>query len=89
MGKEIQIEQIRLEFSEIKEVLSERSIRRWCAAKSRAYDRAYKRGGVTVVSEATGISRPCIYRGIKEIEQCLGVANGRLRQQGGGRKKNR
>lgn len=88
MKRESQVKEIRLEFGEIRQVLDERSIRRWCAAKARAYNRLYGRGGVTLVSEATGISRPCISRGIKEIEQGKAGEKDRLRKEGGGRKKN-
>ena len=88
MNRESQIAQIRLEFIELQGVLDERSQRRWCAVKARSYNREYGRGGVTLVKEATGVSRPCIYRGIAEIES--GVASGQegIRNRGGGRKKN-
>lgn len=87
MKKETQKEQIRLEFIEIRDVLDERSRRRWCGAKARTYNRQYGRGGVTIVHEATGISRSCIYTAIKEIEE-LQEVNERMRKEGGGRKKN-
>ena len=88
MERESQIEQIRIEFIEIQGVLDERSIRRWCAAKSRAYNRLHERGGVTIISEATGVSRSCIYEGIREIEQGVDADGDRIRKRGGGRKKN-
>lgn len=89
MKREAQITQIRLEYLDIKQVLDERSLRWWCASKSRAYNRVNKRGGVSIVSEATGISRSRIQRGLKEIGSKVAEAStNRLRKEGGGRKKN-
>lgn len=62
-----QCEFIRQEFQDITPFLDERSIRIWCAARARAYNRLYGRGGVAVVSRATGISRSRIYTGIAEL----------------------
>lgn len=47
------------------------------------------RGGVQHLHELTGMSRPTIQRGIRELqdEKPLVLDNGRLRQPGGGRKK--
>ena len=88
MEKALEIEQIKEEYKEIEEVLDERSKRRWCAVKARTYNKNHVRGGVTIVSKATGVSRPCIYRGIKEIEEGEKILGNRLRREGGGRKKN-
>jgi len=88
MKKEEQIALIRAEFNDIKAALDERRIRLWCAAKSRAHNRIYKKGGVSIVSEATGISRPRIYDGIREIERNPQIDKNRVRKLGGGRKKN-
>ncbi len=87
MEREEQLEQIRLELLDIKRVLDERGIRWWCASKAKAYDRLYTKGGVSIVSEATGISRSRIYRGLSEMEQ-VSISSDRIRQAGGGRKKN-
>jgi len=62
-------------------------LRWWCASKVRAYKREQLKGCVSIVSEATGISRSRIYRGLEEIEEGSKLKN-RIRQQGGGRKKN-
>lgn len=89
MERSEQIAQIHAEFMDIRRVLNEKSIRWWCASKARAYNRIYSKGGVSIVSKATGISRPRIYRGLQEIK--LGDSKNqtnRLRSQGGGRKKN-
>jgi len=64
--QEKHIQAIRQEFQEISPLLDERRIRCWCACRARAYNRTYGRGGVTVVSQATGVSRPRIYAGIHD-----------------------
>jgi transposase len=45
------------------------------------------RGGISIVSRATGISRPTIMRGIKELNEEQDLPQGRSRRAGGGRKK--
>ena len=89
MKKEDHIHQVRAEFDDIKGVLDERRIRYWCAAKARAYNRIYKKGGVSIVSEATGVSRSRIYRGMREIKIGEDREKARSRKAGGGRKKNK
>jgi hypothetical protein len=81
------IKTIREEFTDISWALDERRIRLWCAARATAYNRRYERGGVMAVHVATGISRPTIYAGIKELENEQRLAKDRIRQPGGGRKK--
>lgn len=76
------------EFKEISSVLDERRIRLWCAARARAYNRQYGRGGVMIVHQATGVSRSRIYGGMKEIEEQHPLPAHRIRRSGGGRKKN-
>ena len=83
-----EIELIKQEFAEIKPVLDERRIRWWCGTKARSYNRTHQRGGVSIVSKATGVSRSRIHHGIAEIEQGSSLESGRNRQAGGGRKKN-
>lgn len=82
---------VREEFDDISHSLDERRIRLWCAAKAKAHDRIHKRGGITVVWKATGVSRPRIYGGLKEIEVKhqgeSALPNDRVRKAGGGRKK--
>lgn len=64
--------------------LNERSRRVWCATEAESYGR----GGIKIVHEATGISRPTIIKGLKElaIERTDGYVT-KIRNQGGGRKK--
>jgi transposase len=44
------------------------------------------RGGISLISRATGISRPTIYSGIQELGQKVKLPEGGIRQPGGGRK---
>lgn len=81
------IKEICQEFTDISYALDERRIRLWCAARARAYNRQYGRGGVTVVHKATGVSRPRIYEGLKELERVQKLPKTRVRRPGGGRKK--
>src|SRR5258706_12709080 len=45
-------------------------------------------GGISVVSRATGLSRPVISDGIQELQGGMQAEAGRERRQGGGRKSN-
>ena len=63
--------------------LNERQRRHWAGAEALAL--GY--GGITKVANATGLSRTTITKGIKEIESNEHLADGRVRQPGGGRKK--
>jgi hypothetical protein len=45
------------------------------------------RGGISVTSRATGLSRAAIRRGIAELQGTPAAAPGRIRRPGGGRKK--
>jgi hypothetical protein len=84
---EKRLEGIEKEFNNIAYDLDERRVRIWCAAKAKAYDREHGRGGVMAVHKATGVSRPRIYGGLKEIESGQKLEKGRVRRPGGGRKK--
>jgi Rhodopirellula transposase DDE domain len=66
--------------------LNERTRRLWAAAEAEAAGR----GGVTGVAEATGLSRPRIERGVRELrERAVGarLAAGRIRRPGAGPKR--
>jgi hypothetical protein len=82
------IKAIHDEFEDVSEALDERRIRLWCGARARAYNRVYGRGGVSIVHQATGVSRPRIYAGIRELEEGAILSTKRIRCSGGGRKKN-
>jgi transposase len=67
--------------------LNEQGRRRWAATEAMVLGR----GGVSLVAQATGLSRPTIYAGIQELrgEQATisGCGQGRSRRSGGGRKR--
>lgn len=44
-------------------------------------------GGITEISKASGVSRPTISLGKKELEEGVGLSRERIRKKGGGRKK--
>lgn len=72
-------------YEEMSPVLDERGRRRFAAAEARAYGH----GGVSVVSQLTGMARSTIARGLQEIERNDAVETGRVRRPGGGRKSKR
>ncbi len=75
---------IRRKFRMLKGSLNERSRRLWAAAEAQSL--GY--GGVSLVAEATGISRSTIVRGMKEGRSTKRDAEeGRVRRAGGGRKR--
>ena len=66
-------------------VLNERALRLWAATEARAIGR----GGVSRVSEATGLSRTTIQAGLNELHGTLPERDeftGKSRKPGGGRK---
>lgn len=67
--------------------LNERATRLWCGTEAQAYGR----GGIKLIHEATGISRPTIIKGIKELNNINSIPNNasasKVRGNGGGRKK--
>lgn len=83
---------IKKKFQSINQSLNEKSRRVWCATEARAIGK----GGVALVHAATGVSRPTIYAGIKELESNRGRPkkrqrrkidqNTRVRKKGGGAK---
>ena len=76
----------RLKYEALKSELDERSKRRWAAIEAQSIGR----GGITWVSEATGMSPRTIRRGIKEVNQIDEESKvnevRRIRKKGGGRK---
>ena len=62
--------------------LDERTRRLWCAAQAQSLGH----GGITAVQQATGVSRPRITRGIKELA-APAQEPGVIRRPGGGRKR--
>ncbi|MGH9669055.1 MAG: ISAzo13 family transposase, partial [Terriglobales bacterium] len=79
-------ETIRQKFEMLRGVLDERAQRWWAASEALVHGR----GGVTVVHEATGMSRSTIRAGVREMARKAGaeaLPRGRLRRPGGGRKR--
>lgn len=74
---------IKARFSALRHVLDERSRRMLVAAESQSMGR----GGISTVSQATGVSRQVIRQGIQELKQPTVLPQGRIRRTGGGRKK--
>jgi len=76
------IAQIRRQYRQLAPVLDERGRRVWAATEAAAIGR----GGISLVSRATGISRPTIYAGRADIASKSVRAPGRIRRPGAGRK---
>jgi transposase len=70
-------------YEALKSQLDERSRRLVAAAESQAIGK----GGISVVARATGISRPVIRQGIADLKDPTALAPGRVRREGGGRKR--
>ena len=80
------VEHMREKFQNIKLLLNEKSLRTWCAVEAKAIGW----GGVSLVSQATGVARSTIQRGLKDIETTKNTPaqdTKRVRKPGGGRKK--
>jgi transposase len=74
---------VRDRFASLGKVLDERSRRLLAAAESKAWGR----GGISVVSDATGMARQVIRRGLAELDLPPNPPSGRVRRPGGGRKR--
>ena len=74
---------VRDRFRTLKAVLDERSRRLLAAAESKTWGR----GGISAVSQATGMSRQVIRQGLQELAAPAAPPAGRIRRPGGGRKK--
>jgi len=66
----------------MKSALDERGRRLWCASEANAIGR----GGVTLVSRATGVAVSTIARGVRDLAADTPLEEGRCRRPGGGRK---
>ena len=81
------VQSIQAKYNSLRPVLDERARRLWAAAEARAIGR----GGISQVSEATGLSRMTIRAGLRQLDLLgtptePGAADQRLRRPGGGRK---
>src|ERR1700730_9622862 len=73
----------RKRYKEMAPVLDEQGRRRFAAMEAQAIGR----GGVSLMARITGLARRTIYRGIDDIRNNHSAAPGRVRKEGGGRKK--
>src|ERR1700683_4595897 len=82
MGTELAV--LKKKYRVLRDDLNERGRRRWAAAEASSLPR----GGVSLVAQATGLSRTTIHAGMRELQQRKGkrLAAGRRRRAGGGRK---
>src|ERR1017187_3505834 len=82
MGKELSV--LRKKYRVLRDLLDERGRRVWAAAEASSLPR----GGVSLVAQATGLSRSTIHAGIRQLQERKGkpLAAGRSRNAGGGRK---
>jgi transposase len=69
-------------FQALKPEWNERQRRLWAASEAMCLGH----GGVSIVARATGLSRPTINKGIKELENNERLPDNRVRRDGGGRK---
>jgi hypothetical protein len=79
------LERIQRKYRALLPELDERRCRQWAAAEARELGW----GGVSLVARATGLSRPTITAGLRELEQCTtqrAAQAARVRRPGGGRR---
>src|SRR5450432_1202373 len=74
---------IKQRFDRLANELNERTRRLLAASEAMTIGR----GGITLVSRATGLSRKAISLGIKQLQEKTSISPGRIRSAGGGRKK--
>ena len=70
-------------FQTLKSEWNERQRRLWAASEAMCFGH----GGISLVGRATGLSRPTILKGIKELKNNERLTKNRIRREGGGRKK--
>jgi len=70
-------------FQTLKPEWNERQCRLWAASEAMCLGH----GGISIVSRATGLARPTILKGIKELKNNERLADNRVRREGAGRKK--
>src|SRR5438874_158396 len=73
----------RKRYREMTAVLNEQSRRRFVALEAQALGH----GGVSLMARISGLARSTIYHGLSDIRHKISTPPGRIRKQGGGRKK--
>ena len=76
-------EDIRRRFELLGMHLDERAKRLWASAEAMVLGR----GGSSIVQAATGLSKPVITAGMRELKGEVQLAEGRIRKEGAGRKR--
>ena len=74
---------LRDKFKALAPALSERGRRIWAATEAKAVGR----GGISMVSRASGLAESTIIRGVRELDSKEVLPSDRIRRSGGGRKK--
>src|SRR6266849_2533592 len=83
MIRAAQARAVRKRYREMAPVLNEQSRRRFVALEAQALGR----GGVSLMAQISGLARSTIYHGRSDILHAVSAPPGRIRKQGGGRKK--
>src|SRR5439155_24817847 len=73
----------RKRYREMTAVLNEQSRRRFVALEAQALGH----GGLSLMARISGLARSTIYHGLSDIRHKISTPPGRIRKQGGGRKK--
>jgi hypothetical protein len=86
MSREVSLEVVRRKFELLRPLMNERMRRHWAACEAMTL----QRGGITLVAQATGLSRTTIWAGIRELRHPETAAPDdatpqRVRQAGAGR----
>ncbi len=79
----MQVAAISERYERIRSHLDEKGRRLWCANEAISIGR----GGITLVAHGTGVSRTTITEGVQELRGEKALWYGRVRREGGGRKK--
>lgn len=82
-GEVLDLSAIKQRFEAVRDLLDERSRRLVAAAEASILGH----GGIAAVAQATGVSRPVIREGLRELESKDVPTPGRIRRPGGGRKR--
>ncbi len=77
------LENLKTKYEDLSYCLNERSRRIWAATEAKSFGW----GGITLVSEATGIDPKTIRKGLLELDEKKPIPANRIRAAGGGRKK--
>jgi hypothetical protein len=83
MIRSAQARAARKRYRELSPVLNEQSLRRFVALEAQALGR----GGVSLMARISGLARSTIYHGLSDIRDNVSAPAGRIRKDGGGRKK--